>query len=226
LRTPTTSARKVFAGTAQLLMGQMSRQIRKQVKQLLYLLDSTSITLKGEKFDSWTLDNRTRNTQGIKLHVLLASEPQAPVWYDFSAANINDVEKTDAVPLHKNALHVFDKGYCDYNWWHRIDAVGAQFVTRFKRNAGLRVERELPIPAQAAAHVLQDRIVRFRNKAPAVVASTSTTSRCALSAWPDATSQRPWYWRPMICTAQHWKLPSTIGIAGKLNCFSNESNSI
>ncbi|MDE2366725.1 MAG: IS4 family transposase [Betaproteobacteria bacterium] len=156
----------VFADTAQLLMGQMSRQIRKQVKQLLYLLDSTSITLKGEKFDPWTGENRTRNTQGIKLHVLLASEPQAPVWHDFSAANVNDVEKTDAVPLHKDALYVFDKGYCDYNWWHRIDAAGAQFVTRFKRNAGLRVEQELPIPAEAATCVLQDRIVRFRNKRP------------------------------------------------------------
>ena len=102
----------VFADTAQLLMAQASRQIRKEVKQLLYLLDSTSIPLKGAKFDPWTLDHRTCNTQGIKLHVLLASQPQVTVWQDFSAANVNDVEKTDAVPLERGALYVFDKGYC------------------------------------------------------------------------------------------------------------------
>jgi IS4 transposase len=156
----------VFADTAQLLMAQASRQIRKEVRQLLYLLDSTSIILKGAKFDSWTLDHCTRNTQGIKLHVLLASQSQAPVWQDFSAANVNDVEKIDAVPLEQGALYVFDKGYCDYNWWHRIDTTGAQFVTRFKRNAALWVERELSIPQKAAASVLQDRIVRFRHKHP------------------------------------------------------------
>lgn len=156
----------VFAASAQLLMAQASRQIRKEVKQLLYLLDATAITLKGAKFDPWTLGQRTRNTQGIKLHVLLACQPQVPVWQDFSAANVNDVEKTDAVPLERGALYVFDKGYCDYNWWHRIDTTGAQFVTRFKRNAALWVERELPIPQEARESVLQDRIVRFKHKHP------------------------------------------------------------
>jgi IS4 transposase len=156
----------VFADTAQLLMGQISGQLRKEVKQLLYLLDWTSITLKGAGYDCWSLDHRTRNTQGIKLHVLLASQPRAPVWYDFSAANVNDVELATAVPLQPGALYVFDKGYCDYNWWHRIDAAGAQFVTRFKRNAALRVEQELSIAPEAAAIVLQDRIVRFKHKHP------------------------------------------------------------
>jgi hypothetical protein len=36
------------------------------------------------------------------------------------------------VPLQQGAFYVFDKGYCDYNWWHRIETEGARFVTRFK----------------------------------------------------------------------------------------------
>lgn len=76
------------------------------------------------------------------------------------------MELASAVPLELGALYVFDKGYCDYNWWHRIDAAGAQFITRFKRNAALRFEQELPIPPQAATCVLQDRIVRFKHKHP------------------------------------------------------------
>ena len=37
-------------------------------------------------------------------------------------------------------------------------------MTRFKRNAGLRVEQERAIPADAAGIVLHDRIVRFKYK--------------------------------------------------------------
>lgn len=154
----------VFADTAAWLMQQVSRSVRQHSQELLYLLDSTSITLKGREFDRWTLANRTRNTQGVKLHVLYAAPTQAPLWHSISAANVNDVEMAGAVPLQKGALYVFDKGYCDYNWWHRIDRAGAQFVTRFKRNAGLRVERECAIAADAAGVVLQDRIVRFKYK--------------------------------------------------------------
>jgi IS4 transposase len=154
----------VFADTLAWLMQKVSRQLRKQTRQWLYLLDSTSITLKGREFDRWTLANRTRNTQGVKLHVLYAKPIHAPVWHSISAANVNDVEMAGAVPLQEGALYVFDKGYCDYNWWHRIDLAGAQFVTRFKRNAGLRVEQERAIAADAAGIVLQDRIVRFKYK--------------------------------------------------------------
>src|SRR5437667_2091550 len=59
----------VFGATASWLMGQVSRSLRNESKELMYLLDSTSITLKGREFDRWTFANRTRNTQGIKLHV-------------------------------------------------------------------------------------------------------------------------------------------------------------
>ncbi|MGN6701569.1 MAG: IS4 family transposase [Burkholderiaceae bacterium] len=154
----------VFADAAAWLMQKVSRQLRQQTRELLYLLDSTSITLKGREFDRWTLANRTRRTQGIKLHVLYAQPLHAPVWQCMSAANVNDVAMASDVPLQEGAQYVFDKGYCDYNWWHRIDQAGAVFVTRFKRNAGLRVEQERTIPAAAAGIVLQDRIVRFKYK--------------------------------------------------------------
>lgn len=59
-------------------MGQASRQLRRESQELLYLLDSTSITLKGPGFDAWTQGNSTRNTQGIKLHLLYAAHEQIP----------------------------------------------------------------------------------------------------------------------------------------------------
>lgn len=118
-------------------MGQMPGQIKQESKELVFLLDSTSVTLKGREFACWSSHHQTRNTQGIKLHVLLESSSQTPSWTQFSAANVIDVELATAVPLQEGALYVFDKGYCDNNWWHSIDCAGARIVTRFTYNAGL-----------------------------------------------------------------------------------------
>lgn len=156
----------VFSEAAAWLMGQVSRSTRKASEELMFLLDSTSVTLKGREFDRWTAVNRTRNTQGLKLHLLLDANAGTPAWQRFSPANVNDVSLSPEVPLQRNALYVFDKGYCDYNWWHRIDLAGAYFVTRFKRNAAVNIVEQRPIPQGDAQTVLQDEVVRFRSKYP------------------------------------------------------------
>lgn len=156
----------VFSEVATWLMGQVSGQLRQESKELMYLLDSTSLTLKGREFDRWTSNNKTRNTQGIKLHVLLESTSQTPSWTRFSAANVNDVQLAAEVPLQEGALYVFDKGYCDYNWWHSVGLAGARFVTRFKYNAGLRVVEDRVIPTEDQSVVLHDELVKFKRKYP------------------------------------------------------------
>lgn len=153
----------VFRDVAGWLMTQAAGTLRRDARDLLYLLDSTSITLKGREFERWTQDTRTSRTQGIKVHVLLNAGDAVPQWQAFSAANVNDVSMADAVPLVPGAQYVFDKGYCDYNWWHKIDGAGASFVTRFKRNAAVMVVLEKDIAVEAQAHILQDQVVRFKH---------------------------------------------------------------
>lgn len=154
----------VFAQIAGWLMAQADRTVRRESKELLYLLDSTSFTLKGQQFDSWTAANRTRNTQGIKLHVLLDAETAAPLWSSFSPANVNDVELARHVPLQKDGIYVCDRGYCDYNWWHEVGRTGALFVTRFKSNAALEVISDLPIAAGEADTIIRDCVVKIRSR--------------------------------------------------------------
>jgi putative transposase len=156
----------VFSEIATWLMTQVSGALRQESKDLIFLLDSTSVTLKGREFDRWTSTNQTRNTQGLKLHVLLEAASQAPTWSRFSAANVNDVQLAPNIPLQQGALYVFDKGYCDYNWWHTIGVSGARFVTRFKYNAGLVVVEQREIPLEAQNFVLSDEIVKFKSKYP------------------------------------------------------------
>jgi putative transposase len=157
---------EVFAETARLLMAQASRRLKREGSELLYALDSTSITLTGPGFDAWTRANRTCHTQGIKLHVLYENDAQIPVQYSITAPNVNDIDEGSRLPIEPGAVYVFDKGYCDYNWWGRIEAQKALFVTRFKRNAALAVESTRPITAGDAEVILNDEIVRFANKHP------------------------------------------------------------
>lgn len=157
---------RVFSAIAAFLMTKVSGHLRKEARDFLYLLDSSSITLKGREFERWTAKTRTRNTQGIKLHLLLDAHSQTPLWHDISAANVNDVVVGRSIPLQTDACYVFDKGYCDYNLWHKIDSAGARFVTRFKSNAKLKVDKDRPIDPAVADVVLADQLVLLANKNP------------------------------------------------------------
>jgi putative transposase len=157
---------EVFAETARLLMAQAGRRLKREGSELLYALDSTSITLTGPGFDTWTSANRTCHTQGVKLHVLYENDAQIPAQHSITAPNVNDIDEGSRLLIEPGAVYVFDKGYCDYNWWGRIEAQNALFVTRFKRNAALAVESTRPIAAGDAEVILSDEIVRFANKHP------------------------------------------------------------
>lgn len=156
----------VFGDVAMWLMNKVSGSVRKEGKELMYLLDSTSLTLKGREFDRWTAQNSNRFTQGIKLHVLYDAYSAAPVWHSFSAPNVNDVDRALEVPIKPDALYVFDKGYTNYNWWNTIDEAKARFVTRFKYNASVNVVKSLEVPEEACGIVLGDELVTFKNKRP------------------------------------------------------------
>jgi putative transposase len=157
---------EVFAGVAEALMSQAQRQLRAEGKELLRLLDSSSITLKGPGFDEWTSGNRTRNTQGVKLHLLYGVNEQAPLAQRITSANVNDIHYAVDLPIEPKVRYIFDKGYCDYSWWWRIEQGGAHFVTRFKRNARLQVLKQRPIALPAREQILSDAIVCFANKNP------------------------------------------------------------
>lgn len=154
----------LFGDVCQQLMGQVNRQLRRELKSFLYLLDSSSITLKGLGYDNWTLNNKGHHTQGIKLHVLLSPETQTPHYINITPANINDMTDALRVNLNKNATYVFDKGYNSYNWWHSINEVGAYFVTRFKCNAALTTIKKIKIPKADQNIVLEDSVVKFTHK--------------------------------------------------------------
>lgn len=194
---------QVFALAAQHLMAGVCRSLRREGKELLYLLDSTSITLKGPGFDEWTLANRTRRTQGLKVHVLYAEQAAAPVHCRFSAANVNDVDEGKALSIEAKATYVFDKGYCDYNWWASLEAQQARFVTRFKSNAALRLVAQREIPLADRGAILRDEEVRFAHRHP----GGSRINRYTHSL-RRVVVDRPGHERPLILATNDFDSPA------------------
>jgi len=130
------------------LISLCGRTLRKQTGDLLYLLDSTPIALKGRGFDQWTGHNG--RITGLKLHILMNHTDQCPVAHSITDARVNDVDERHIMQPEKGATYVFDKGYCDYNWWAKLDEAGAYFVTRLKTNAAVEtIQRFLGRSANA-----------------------------------------------------------------------------
>ena len=65
-----------------------------------------------------------------------------PATTEITAATVNDVHFGVDLALEKGLTYVFDKAYCDYAWWTKINETGAFFVTRPKTN--LRWMRQTP----------------------------------------------------------------------------------
>jgi IS4 transposase len=178
---------EVFAAVAQTLMRQLGRPVRED-EQMLHLIDSTTITLKGRGFDAWTAATKTRCGQGLKLHLLW--DGQIPRREAVTATNINDRDVAVTWPLEAGVTYVFDKGYCDYAWWHRIGEAGATFVTRFKSNAALKVSEIRPIDPTDDATILSDEVVglKYRYARGGRPASPTLTLRRITVTRPDRDS--------------------------------------
>ena len=154
----------VFAELLKVLIAQGGRSVRSCRSELLYLIDATRVDVPVPREQRRGIAS-AHDKYGMKLHVLLNAGTAAVAAASLSAANVNDLSEGRKLCIEAGATYVFDKGYCDYNWWSRIDAAGARFVTRFKRDAALRVLCDKAI-ASDAPQVRGDAIVVFARRTP------------------------------------------------------------
>lgn len=156
---------EVFTDLLQSMLHQIGRKQKSEINDLIYLLDSTSITLKGHGFDEWTMATKTRNTQGLKLHVEYAPTDGFATYCKITPANVNDVSVGQELSLRHGATYVFDKGYYDYDWWLKIDE-HSHFVTRLKRNAAVKIMENRAIKPEALEVIKEDAIFCLSNTHP------------------------------------------------------------
>lgn len=154
---------QAFLWILEQLMLLLPRKKCKEIKEVVRLLDSSPIQLRGNGFDEWTQEYATRHIQGLKLHVEYDLALEAPVKMAISHANCNDVAMGQTWLLSPKTIYVFDKGYYDFNWWWSIHQQGASFVTRLKKNVSISALRPRKTNNPV---ILEDGIFHLKNKNP------------------------------------------------------------
>jgi putative transposase len=158
----------VFADTFARLASQADRTTRREGGELIRLIDSSPIPL-GKLCDWATWNGRIR---GMKMHVVYDPRADCPRQVEVTPANVNDVEIGQKVAIESGATYVFDKGYCHFGWWQKINAGKAFFVTRSKTNCRLRSLRRRPLRKRKGDgfKVLDDHEVKLASKGNARLA--------------------------------------------------------
>ena len=128
---------EIFAQVFAMLAATADRQTRREGAEMVRLIDSSPIPL--GKMCTWAKWNG--RIRGMKLHVVYDPSAEVPTCVEVTHANVNDVEIGRQTAIEEGATYVFDKGYCRFDWWKKINDCGAFFVTRNKVNMRLRSVR-------------------------------------------------------------------------------------
>lgn len=156
----------VFAGICSLLLRQGHKRVKRELDDLLYLLDSTPIPLIGLGYDDWARAEKDSRIQGLKAHLMIASPSNIPVSLNVTVPKVSDLTVGRETQAEVGATYVFDRGYNDYNWWYSLHRAGSVFVSRFKRNASLVVDHYRVIDEKESVDIMEDAVVYFKNRRP------------------------------------------------------------
>ena len=146
----------VFLDLLAVMIHRAHRKMRRAVRTLTLLIDSTSLPLNALS-RGWA--RFSDKVCAAKLHIVYDPNADCPVHTALTTANVNDITAAKAMPIVAGATHVFDLGYYDYGWWAELDGAGCRIVTRLKKNTPLTVTRALPVEEGGA--ILSDRIGRL-----------------------------------------------------------------
>lgn len=144
---------QVFSELFTQMLQQAHRGLRRASKDAVRLVDSTSLRLSRLSGDWATFSS---HVFGAKMHVVYDPEADVPVYFEVTAANVNDITPAKAMPIEAGATYVFDLGYYDYGWWAALNDAGCRFVTRLKKNTPLTVVGENRVPKNS--NIVSDRI--------------------------------------------------------------------
>jgi IS4 transposase len=152
----------IFAHSFATLSAMAGRQIRREGMEMVRLIDASPIPL--GKVCNWAAWNG--RLRGMKLHVVYDPLGDVPSCVEVTPANVNDIEVGRQVPIRAGTTYVFDKGYCRFDWWQKINDSAAFFVTRPKTQIRLRAIRHRTIrkPKGDGFTIIADDEVKLTSK--------------------------------------------------------------
>ena len=139
-----------------------SRLGKGPMKERVYLLDSTTITLFSDVLHGtgrYALNGKKKG--GAKAHVLMREADDVPCFIDLTEGKTSDHHVLPMISLPKWSILVFDMGYTSYAQWNRWHEQGIWWLTRLKQGALVKVIETRGVTAKhQAAGVLSDELVR------------------------------------------------------------------
>jgi len=144
---------EVFNGVFADLVGQLARNRKRQIGEVVHLIDASGLRL-SELSKDWA--RFSAGVCGVKMHVIYDPNDDCPIYAAVTPANVNDITAAKEMPIDPGATYVFDLGYYDYGWWAKLDFAGCRIVTRLKANTKLSVVAENAV--EKGSNILSDRI--------------------------------------------------------------------
>jgi len=150
---------RIYAELAQRLMTQARKLYAQEslgmdLNAAAYALDSTTIELCLSLFP-WAHFRPTDSA--IKMHTLLDLRGSIPAFIRITTALKDDASILDQIVCQPGAYYIMDRGYLDFDRFHRLHLAGAFFVTRAKRNLDAR--RLYSSPADKQHGILADQTI-------------------------------------------------------------------
>jgi hypothetical protein len=119
----------------------------------LISLDSTTIGLCLSVFD-WAHFQRAKGA--VKLHLMLDHDGYLPKFAVITTGKKHDITVARTLQFEPGTIVVMDKGYADYAWWQCLSEQKVYFVTRLRKDALYRVDKQREIPETHRQRVLRD----------------------------------------------------------------------
>jgi len=144
---------EVFSGVFADLVGQLARNHKRGIGEVVHLIDASGLRL-SELSKDWA--RFSAGVCGVKMHVIYDPNDDCPIYAAVTPANVNDITAAKEMPIDPGATYVFDLGYYDYGWWAKLDFAGCRIVTRLKANTKLSVVAGNAV--EKGSNILSDRI--------------------------------------------------------------------
>jgi putative transposase len=155
----------IFRDIAETLISGLCNQQR-VLQNVVTVLDSTLIRL-ASRGHEWANETMSRDhNKGLKVHIQYNHSQDHIEYVTVDNATLNDVTVAQNLPLNTDRIYVFDKGYCDYNWWKAIADKGSTFVTRLKKNAAYKVVKSNELTDEDKEFILKDQVITLSNRHP------------------------------------------------------------
>lgn len=153
---------EIFQAVMHHLIQQLHRKIGYQKADdmlgRLHLIDSSTISMCLSQY-LWA---DFRNTKaGVKMHTSITFSDGIIYPNDviLTPARPADLTQLDALVVDKDAIHVFDRGYFDFDKFTKYCVENIRFVTRIKSNTIIHLLEELPVDKNS--DILRHAIVKI-----------------------------------------------------------------